>query len=68
MVSGVSIKFLHTELAICRDIGTWNIVYIIPPDIRVIGLSFSKLEAYFMVATFSDKKSMVSSISEIGTT
>jgi hypothetical protein len=45
-----------------------NIVYIIPPDIRVIGLSFSKLEAYFIVATFSDRKSIVSSISEIGTT
>ncbi len=42
MVSGVSIKFLHIELAICRDMGTWNMVYIIPPDMRVIGLSFSK--------------------------
>jgi hypothetical protein len=51
-------KFLHIELAICRDMGTWNIVYIIPPDIRVIGLSFSKLEAYFIVATFSERKSM----------
>ncbi len=38
MVSGVSIKFLHTELAICRDIGTWNIVYIIhsPPSLPTV--------------------------------
>ncbi len=61
-------KFLHIELAICKDMGTWNIVYMISPDISVIGLSFSRLEAYFIEATFSERKSMVSSISEIGTT